>query len=122
MTKKNKECSAICNNNGCNCKHGGGCCHTFVVTIPKKNKEDLRKMALLCRCTQCGNALGVNSFMDAIIEEYEHDEAELLALLKEAVEIADWWINNSTGGAVAKAIKDNDRIPEIRSKIAKFNN
>ena len=31
MTKEN--CSAICNNLGCNCKHGGGCCHEVIIKI-----------------------------------------------------------------------------------------
>lgn len=37
--QKKEECKAKCNNNGCNCDHAGGCCHSRVFTFKPQPKQ-----------------------------------------------------------------------------------
>lgn len=36
------------------------------------NKEQIKKMARLCRCTQCGNDLDVLTLCDVIFDNYKN--------------------------------------------------
>jgi len=49
--KETKECNAICNNQGCNCKHEPPCCHSVFVYIPtkKETKDDFIKNMTITR-------------------------------------------------------------------------